>query len=47
MWPSVKDFLVKKILTTENLFAVVLCVMVIMIIILTTDSSPQWIYQGF
>lgn len=31
----------------ENAFAVALCLIVIMLIIVTTDSAPPWIYQGF
>ena len=36
-----------RVLTRENLAAVALCVIVIGVIILTADTSPQWIYQGF
>lgn len=31
----------------ENLFAIGLCVIVIVLIVVTSDSAPQWIYQGF
>jgi hypothetical protein len=31
----------------ENLLALILCLMAIALVILTSDSSPQWIYQGF
>ncbi len=31
----------------ENLLALALALMVILLIIAVTDSSPQWIYQGF
>jgi hypothetical protein len=31
----------------ENLLAVALCLILILIVILTSDNSPQWIYQGF
>jgi hypothetical protein len=37
----------KRLLSRENLSALALCVIVILIIIATTDSAPQWIYQGF
>ena len=37
----------EKLLTRENLFALTLCLIVIALIIATTDSSPIWIYQGF
>ena len=33
--------------TRENLLALLLCLMVIAIVVLTSDNSPQWIYQGF
>ena len=39
--------LFRKIFTSENLFALLLCLIVIAIIILTADQAPQWIYQGF
>jgi len=35
------------IATPENIRALVLFLIVIALIILTTDSSPVWIYQGF
>jgi hypothetical protein len=31
----------------ENLLALALCLVVILLVIVTTDSAPQWIYQGF
>jgi len=37
----------KKIFSKENLWALILCLIVIAIIIFTTDSAPLWIYQGF
>ena len=37
----------RKIFSRENVFAVGLCLIVIMLIIVTSDSSPEWIYQGF
>ena len=36
-----------QILSRENLYAALLCLGVILVIILTADQSPQWIYQGF
>ena len=39
--------LFKHLFSRENLFALLLCLIVIFVIILTTDSSPRWIYQGF
>jgi len=31
----------------ENLWALVLCLVVILLIIFTADTAPLWIYQGF
>ncbi len=36
-----------KLFTRENLLAIALCLLLIALVILTTDQSPQWIYQGF
>jgi hypothetical protein len=37
----------KRLLSRENLFALGLCIIVILLVIVTTDAAPQWIYQGF
>jgi len=37
----------RKIFTRENIWALILCLIVIIVFILTSDSSPLWIYQGF
>ena len=39
--------MLKRIFSRENVFALVLCFVIIMTIIVTADSSPEWIYQGF
>ncbi|MCL4236728.1 MAG: hypothetical protein KJ047_00635 [Anaerolineae bacterium] len=36
-----------RIFSRENLFALLLCVIIALVIIVTADSAPQWIYQGF
>jgi hypothetical protein len=36
-----------KLLTRENVFALALCLIVILVLIVTADSAPTWIYQGF
>ena len=36
-----------RLLTRENIFAIALCIILILLVIVTADSSPQWIYQGF
>lgn len=35
------------ILNKENLLALALAVLLILIVIFTIDTSPTWIYQGF
>ena len=39
--------ILKRVFSRENVFALLLCVIIIMVIIVTADASPQWIYQGF
>jgi hypothetical protein len=36
-----------QLLSRENRYAALLCLGVLLVIILTADQSPQWIYQGF
>lgn len=36
-----------KLFTRENLYALLLCLILIAIFILTADQAPLWIYQGF
>jgi len=38
---------VLKIFSPENIWAFVLFLIAVALIILTTDDSPNWIYQGF
>ncbi len=40
-------FLRRWIWNRENLYALIFCLALAAIIILTTDDSPLWIYQGF
>ena len=37
----------KRWFSRENALALGLCLLVILLIIVTSDSAPQWIYQGF
>lgn len=39
--------LLRNLFSRENLYALLLCLLVIALIILTASQSPQWIYQGF
>lgn len=36
-----------RIFSRENLLALAICLILILLIIVTTDSAPEWIYQGF
>ncbi len=37
----------KRLITRENGLALLLCLLAILLLIVVTDSAPQWIYQGF
>jgi hypothetical protein len=37
----------RRLLSRENLFALGLCLVIILLVIVTSDAAPQWIYQGF
>jgi hypothetical protein len=37
----------RRILTRENVFAIVFCLILILLVIVTADTAPQWIYQGY
>jgi hypothetical protein len=37
----------KRLLTRENLLAAGLCLLVILLIIVTADAGPTFIYQNF
>ncbi len=39
--------LLRHIFSRENVFALLLVLIVTLVYIVTADSSPQWIYQGF
>ncbi len=45
--PAVISNLGRRIFTRQNLWALVLCLVIILVIIFTADSAPLWIYQGF
>lgn len=38
---------IRRIFSRENLYALLLCLLLIALIVLTTSQTPQWIYQGF
>lgn len=39
--------ILRTLFSRENLCAVAFCLALILFLLLTTDQSPQWIYQGF
>jgi hypothetical protein len=39
--------MLRRIFSRENLIALVLSLITILLVIVTSDSAPQWIYQGF
>lgn len=39
--------MLKRLFSRENLLAILLCLIVIALLIMTSSSAPQWIYQGF
>jgi hypothetical protein len=47
-WPRwLARVAVPRVATRENLAALVLCLILIALVIVTADNAPQWIYQGF
>lgn len=39
--------ILRRLLTKENMYALVLCLILVAVVIMTADTAPQWIYQGF
>jgi hypothetical protein len=39
--------LLARLVKRENLYALLLCLIVIALVIMTSDQTPLWIYQGF
>ncbi len=39
--------LAARILTRENLLALLLALILVALLIFTSDATPAWIYQGF
>jgi hypothetical protein len=39
--------IMQRLFSRENMFALGLCLILILLVIVTSESSPQWIYQGF
>ena len=39
--------MLKELFSKENLYALALALILVLLVIVTADSSPLWIYQGF
>lgn len=39
--------MLRKLFSRENLYAILLCLIAVLLLIMTADASPLWIYQGF
>jgi len=39
--------MLRHLFSRENFLALLLCLILIALVIVTADQSPQWIYQGF
>lgn len=39
--------LLKRLFSRENLWALAVFAILVLLLIVTADSSPLWIYQGF
>lgn len=41
------SLMLPRLFSRQNLYALFLCLIVILVIIITADQAPIWIYQGF
>jgi hypothetical protein len=39
--------MLRRLFSRENLTAFLLALLILLVYILTSDTDPQWIYQGF
>lgn len=39
--------MIRRIFSDENTLALIVCLIVVALIILSADNTPIWIYQGF
>jgi hypothetical protein len=37
----------RKYISQENIYALIVCLILIALLVMTSDQAPQWIYQGF
>lgn len=50
MWESVRNKfakVIRNLLTPENVWALLFCLIILAVVIFTADTAPLWIYQGF
>ena len=41
------SLMLRRLFSRQNLYALALCLIVILVTIVTADQAPTWIYQGF
>lgn len=39
--------MLRRLFNRENMYALLLCLILLAILIMSVDQAPQWIYQGF
>lgn len=39
--------MIRRLFSRENRYALALCLIVLLLFIVSADTAPQWIYQGF
>ena len=39
--------MMRRLFSRENMYALLMCLILIAILIFTADKAPLWIYQGF
>lgn len=39
--------MLRRLLSRENLYALLFCLIAILLLIMSSDQAPLWIYQGF
>lgn len=39
--------MIRRLFSRENRYALALCLIVLLLLIVSADTAPQWIYQGF
>jgi hypothetical protein len=39
--------MIRRLFSRENIYALLLCLILIALVVLTASQSPQWIYLGF